>query len=123
MAENKEESYAWAVKTGDLNNVKEFVEKDKMSVNLEQSNKRTPLHWAADFNQVKVMEYLLSKGAKINAKDNYGITPLLAAVYENHFDAVKFLLEKGADASVKGPDGNTAANSDTKAEIKALFKK
>jgi ankyrin repeat protein len=62
---------------------------------------------AADFNQVEVMGYLVSKGAQVNAKDNYGITPLLAAVYENHPAAVKFLLENKADATVKGPDGQT----------------
>lgn len=75
----KEESFAWAVKTGDLTNVKEFVEKDKLSVNHKDANQRTPLHWAADFNQVEVMKYLVSKGAQVNAKDKYGITPLLAA--------------------------------------------
>lgn len=58
----KKEDFAWAVKTGDLNNVKEFVEKDKHDPNMADDNKRTPLHWAADFNQVAVMQYLVSKG-------------------------------------------------------------
>jgi len=120
---NKAESYAWAVKTGDLANVKEFVEKDKCDVNAQDQNKRTPLHWAADFNQVSVMQYLVSKGAKVNTKDGYGITPLLAAVYENHTDAVKFLLEKGADTTVKGPDDQTALQAATKEDIKQLLSK
>jgi hypothetical protein len=51
--EDPKSAFAWAVKTGDLANVKEFVEKDKMDVNMveEGVSKRTPLHWAADFNQ------------------------------------------------------------------------
>jgi len=125
MSKDKAESYAWAIKTGDLVNVKEFVEKDKMDVNMveQSSTKRTPLHWASDFNQVEVIKYLLSKGAKVNAKDNYGITPLLAAVYEGHVGAAQALLAAGADASVKGPDGQTPLEASTKDEMKALFAK
>ena len=65
--------FAWAVKTGDLDNVKEFVEKDGLNVNMVEESiaKRTPLHWAADFNQVEVIGYLLSKGAKVNAKGKF----------------------------------------------------
>ncbi|PRP81217.1 hypothetical protein PROFUN_02051 [Planoprotostelium fungivorum] len=118
------EDFAWAVKTGDLDRVKEFVEKHKFGLGPDpsSSNKRTPLHWAADFNQTAIISYLLSKGADINAKDQYGITPLLAAVYEDHFDAAKTLVEKKADVSAKGPDGQTAKQRAEKDSIKALFK-
>eukprot|EP01117_Protostelium_nocturnum_P010683 TRINITY_DN3846_c0_g1_i1.p1 TRINITY_DN3846_c0_g1~~TRINITY_DN3846_c0_g1_i1.p1 ORF type:complete len:119 (-),score=51.98 TRINITY_DN3846_c0_g1_i1:232-588(-) len=115
------EDFAWAVKTGDLDRVKEFVEKEKLSVKTTDGNQRTPLHWAADFNQVSVIEYLLSKGADVNAKDKYGITPLLAAVYEDKANAVKVLLANKADASVKGPDGQTAKERADTAEIKKLL--
>jgi len=120
---NPQENFAWAVKTGDLNSVKSAVEKDGLSANMieEGVNKRTPLHWAADYGQVEVMRYLVSKGGNINAKDNFGITPLLAAVYEGHEDAVKFLLSQGADKTVKGPDGQTPAQAAEKESIKKLF--
>lgn len=117
-----EENYAWAVKTGDLDGVKNFVEKEKLSVNLTDSNKRTPLHWASDFNQVEVMKYLISKGAAVNSQDAFGITPLLAATYEGHAGAVKLLLEHKADSSIKGPDGLTAKEAAEKPDVKALFK-
>jgi ankyrin repeat protein len=120
-SEKPEENYAWAVKTGDLDGVKRFVEHDKLSVNFSDSNQRSPMHWAADFNQVAVMQYLVSKGANVNAKDKYGITPLLAATYEGHADAVKFLLQHKADTSVKGPDGMTAKDAAEKPAVKALF--
>jgi len=120
--ENPEENFAWAVKTGDLEGVKRFVEQQKMSVTMQDANLRTPMHWAGDFNQVEVMKYLASKGANVNAKDKYGITPLLAAVYESHAPAVKFLLDNKADTSCKGPDGMTAKEAAEKPEIKALFK-
>src|SRR3989338_5447490 len=102
--------FNWACKTGDLKGVKEAVEVQKEDVNQVDAtvNRRTPLHWAADFGQTAVIEYLLSKGAKVDAKDAYGITPLLAAVYENHADSVKVLVKNKADKKLKGPDGKTA---------------
>jgi len=122
-AKSKTESFSWAVKTGDLPNVKDFVEKDKMDVNMIDTSVsgRTPLHWASDFNQVEVIKYLVSKGAKVNAKDKHGITPLLAAAYEDHVDACKILVEKGADVTVKGPDGKAAAEACNKEELKKLL--
>eukprot|EP01118_Nematostelium_gracile_P004823 TRINITY_DN15753_c0_g1_i1.p1 TRINITY_DN15753_c0_g1~~TRINITY_DN15753_c0_g1_i1.p1 ORF type:complete len:131 (-),score=55.92 TRINITY_DN15753_c0_g1_i1:134-526(-) len=121
---NPKEAYAWAIKTGDLKSVRDFVEREKFDVNMveEGVSKRTPLHWAADFGKVEVIQYLISKGAKVNAKDNYGITPLLAAVYESHTAAVKALLDAKADPSIKGPDGSTAKEAAEKDEIKKLFK-
>lgn len=118
------EQFAWAVKTGDLKNVKDAIEKQGLSANYVEAtvNKRTPLHWAADYGQVEVIEYLLSKGANIEAKDNFGITPLLAAVYEGHANAVKVLLQRGARRDVKGPDGMTPLEAAEKAEIKALLR-
>jgi len=120
-----DEDFAWAVKTGDLSRVKEFVEKEKKNVNMVEKSvtKQTPMHWAADFNQLEVMKYLVSKGANINAKDAFGGSPLLASVYEGHADIVEFLLSKKADVNVKGPDGKTAKQAaQDKPEIAALFK-
>lgn len=127
MAEGKqatspEDSFGWAIKTGDLAGVKEYVEKDKMNVNMKGNNGRTPLHWAADYGQVEIMQFLLSKGAKVNEKDSYGITPLLAAVYEDKAKAVELLLKSGADAKIKGPDGLTAKEAATSEAVKKLFK-
>eukprot|EP01104_Vermistella_antarctica_P014683 TRINITY_DN4674_c0_g1_i1.p1 TRINITY_DN4674_c0_g1~~TRINITY_DN4674_c0_g1_i1.p1 ORF type:complete len:121 (-),score=41.23 TRINITY_DN4674_c0_g1_i1:244-606(-) len=115
-------SFRWAVQTGDLPNVKNAIEKEGENVNAvsEDINKQTPLHWAADYGQLEVMTYLVSKGANVNAKNNFGITPLLAATYESHTSCVKFLLSKGADKAVKGPDGLTAKEAAT-GSTAALF--
>eukprot|EP00211_Chloroparvula_japonica_P013604 CAMPEP_0119131818 /NCGR_PEP_ID=MMETSP1310-20130426/10651_1 /TAXON_ID=464262 /ORGANISM="Genus nov. species nov., Strain RCC2339" /LENGTH=125 /DNA_ID=CAMNT_0007122413 /DNA_START=81 /DNA_END=458 /DNA_ORIENTATION=+ len=125
MTEAEERSgFPWAVRTGDLKGVKECVEKEGADVNMvsQDTNKRTPMHWAADFGHVDVLKYLHSKGADPNAKDGFGITPLLAAVYESHEDAVKFLVGVGADKGAKGPDGMTAYEAADKASIKQLLK-
>mmetsp|Transcript_39523 Transcript_39523/g.62493 ORF Transcript_39523/g.62493 Transcript_39523/m.62493 type:complete len:133 (-) Transcript_39523:69-467(-) len=125
MTDAEEKSgFPWAVRTGDLKGVKEAVEKEGADVNMvsQDTNKRTPMHWAADFGHTEVLKYLHSKGANCNVKDNFGITPLLAAVYESHEEAVKFLVSIGADTNVTGPDGMTAFEAAEKQSIKALLK-
>lgn len=47
------EDFQWAIKTGDLNGVRDYVEKQKHDVNAADKTvkKRYPLHYAADFGQ------------------------------------------------------------------------
>jgi ankyrin repeat protein len=70
---------------------------------------------------VEVAQYLVSKGASVDAQDAFGITPLLAAVYEGHKGMVEFLLSKGANKNVKGPDGMTPAEAANDDEIRDLL--
>ena len=87
-------------------------------------NKKTPLHFAAEKDSIKIGELLISKGADINAKDiiyqitnksfliilkeikerNLNLnnrTPLLIAL-ENKSDKIgEFLIAKGADINAK----------------------
>ena len=48
----------------------------KLSPNLYNYERRTPLHLAARFGNIEICEYLVAKGADINAHDNFGFTPL-----------------------------------------------
>jgi ankyrin repeat protein len=120
MSGNDIEDFAWAVKTEDMTNVASYIK--QLGVNVRDQNQRTPLHWAADYGQVSMIEFL-SKQPKveINAKDRFGITPLLAAVYENHEEAVKALLAHGADKTIKGPSGETPKEAAEKESIKKLL--
>ncbi|KAK3794181.1 hypothetical protein RRG08_049581 [Elysia crispata] len=119
--EAKGQELVWKIKNGELGDVKTFVEKESMDVNIEVQG-RLPLHYAADYGQTDVLEYLLSKGAKVNAPDKYGITPLLSAIFEGHTSSVKLLLEKNADKTGKSPDGASYIDCAEKDEIKALLK-
>ncbi|KAK7098975.1 myotrophin-like [Littorina saxatilis] len=114
------DKFVWSVKNGEAAAVQEFVDKGR-DVNA-QINGRYPLHYAADYGQVEVIEYLLTKGAKINAPDKFEITPLLSAVFEGHTECVRVLLKKGADKSGKSPDGASYVDCAEKQEIKDLLK-
>uniref|UniRef100_G1SPD1 Myotrophin n=1 Tax=Oryctolagus cuniculus TaxID=9986 RepID=G1SPD1_RABIT len=115
-----DKEFMWALKNGDLDEVKDYVAKGE-DVNRTLEGGRKPLHYAADCGQLEILEFLLLKGADINAPDKHHITPLLSAVYEGHVSCVKLLLSKGADKTVKGPDGLTALEATDNQAIKALL--
>ena len=68
-------------------------------------NGRAALHFASDYGQLNVCEYLVTHGANVELVDKHGITPLLAAVWEGHFDVCKFLISKGAKKDGLAPGG------------------
>ncbi|GAB1290683.1 Myotrophin [Apodemus speciosus] len=100
-----DKEFMWALKNGDLDEVKDYVAKGE-DVNRTLEGGRKPLHYAADCGQLEILEFLLLKGADINAPDKHHITPLLSA---------------GADKTVKGPDGLTALEATDNQAIKALL--
>ncbi len=61
----------------------------------------TPLDWAARAGHTAVVEYLIRRGAKVNAADNDGWTPLHLAARHGHLEVVKLLVEHGADIHAK----------------------
>lgn len=59
------DSVMWAIKNGDLDQVKELIEQKQFNVNEEIAG-RYPIHFAADYGQSDVLKYLISKGANVN---------------------------------------------------------
>ncbi|XDC54899.1 hypothetical protein R6Z07M_006081 [Ovis aries] len=100
-----DKEFMWALKNGDLDEVKDYVAKGE-DVNRTLEGGRKPLHYAADCGQLEILEFLLLKGADINAPDKHHITPLLSAVYEGHVSCVKLLLSKDFPGKNAGVDGH-----------------
>ncbi|XP_062592510.1 myotrophin-like [Saccostrea cucullata] len=115
-------SFIWDVKNGQINDVQKFVEEKGTDIVNQEVEGRYPLHFAADYGQSQVIEYLVSKGANINQKDKHNITPLLAAVWEGHVSSVETLLKLGADKTVTSPDGQSLIECAEKEDVKALLK-
>ena len=63
----------------------------------------TPLHCAAEANNIEAVRLLVGKGADINAKDDTGFTPIMKTFSKNRKDktrelpTLKLLLASGAD--------------------------
>lgn len=95
----------------------------KMLINVSNSNypltdNNFPLHYAAGYNHVDIIEHLIFKGAKVDFKNNDGKTPLANACNWGHINSVKALLKKGADPT-KVSD---AIYDKSSAEIKSLIR-
>ena len=80
-----------AIMKGDLESVKKFIEYGT-DVN-EISNGLTPLMFAARYNKVDIIKYLLEKGAKKNTKDEKGNTALKYAEFSKSQEAVDYLKQ------------------------------
>lgn len=114
------ENLIWMVKNGELDDLKVAIDTQKVDVNHE-INGRMLIHYASDYGQTEVVNYLISKGADVNAIDKHGISALLAAIWEGHTQCVKTLLNSGASKVGKTPDGTSYIDAAEKAEIKALL--
>jgi len=87
----------------------------------------TPLHYAATYGHLAVMNLLLENNAYIDAASPNGSTPLMMAAGYGTPIAVKLLLEAGADPMLKNDQGLSAidfaqrANRAESAEIISTF--
>ena len=76
-------------------------------VNARGNDCKTPLHYAAWHNALKMAKLLLNHGADVNARGDDAMTPLhYAAVVDAH-EMEAFLLSKGADGNAEDTFGDT----------------
>lgn len=82
--------------------------KRERSVDVLDSNKYTPLHWACYYGQISAAALLVEHGADVNKIAPDLATPLLLASCGGHNEIVRILLQKGADVDHADIAGNTA---------------
>ena len=68
----------------------------------------TPLIHAASTGYYPVVEFLISKGAKVDSLTQKRETPLMYAAKNGNIQVMELLLEKGADINKKNDDGYSA---------------
>lgn len=76
-------------------------------MNARDSNRYTPLHFAAQQYQVDVAESLLRLGAAVDAQDINGKTAVSNAVFccQGRVDLIRLLITHGADKDMRNNYG------------------
>ena len=73
----------------------------------KQPSPTTPLHQAAESNDIEQIKALISAGADVNKRDLNTWTPLHEAAHNGNIEAAELLISNGADVNVKDKDGWT----------------
>lgn len=80
------------------------------------------LHNATIARDATRVEYLLKRGAKVNARDDEGKTPLIVAVASGDISLISGLLAYGADPNAQDHDGWTAAMHGVRSNEPKIFR-
>ncbi|WP_133406401.1 ankyrin repeat domain-containing protein [Parashewanella tropica] len=89
---NKGDNFLKAVASGDINNVKTFIEQG-IDINCTNKHGETALHLACRAGNVELVKLLLAQRADVNFCDKYNTTPLMCAVGSKHLGTVQLLLK------------------------------
>jgi ankyrin repeat protein len=86
---------------GDVKRLKDIVNHDPASVSSYSPDGFTALALAAYLGQRESVEYLVEKGADLNAlaRNETGYTALTGAVSQNHNEIARILVRKGAQVN------------------------
>ncbi|XP_046850055.1 poly [ADP-ribose] polymerase tankyrase-1-like isoform X2 [Xenia sp. Carnegie-2017] len=89
-----------AAKIGDLETVKQCCYTKTVNCRDLDGRHSTPLHFAAGYNRVSVVQFLLENGADVHAKDKGGLVPLHNACSYGHYEVANLLVKYGANVNV-----------------------
>jgi len=96
---------------GDIPKLKELLGKNPDLIKSKDKDGFTALHLAvgAVKNGKETVEFLIAKGADINAGNNDGLTPLHIAATEGKPEIIKILIAKGANVNAKTKEVQNSA--------------
>ncbi|GLD63224.1 tankyrase-2-like protein [Lates japonicus] len=89
-----------ASKTGDVETVKKLCTVQNVNCRDVEGRQSTPLHFAAGYNRLAVVQFLLQHGADVHAKDKGGLVPLHNACSYGHYEVAELLVLHGAVVNV-----------------------
>jgi len=79
----------------------------KVSINATEADGFTALHWAAQRNDLQLVDLLVEAGANVKASTRYNITPLYLAAMNGNAAMMERLLKAGADPNGTAEEGQT----------------
>ena len=68
----------------------------------------TPLHYACTNGHLEIAQFLLEKGAVVDALSPNETTPLMMAIRAGNIQLVRLLLDRGADIRIRNQQGFSA---------------
>lgn len=77
-----------------------------LMMNASRRENQTPLHFAAHLGTVEAVEYLIQRGAIVDAKNSLGETPLFGVPYTKQSSA-EALIKAGANINARDNSGIT----------------
>lgn len=98
----------YAASVGDLDTLLLYVMTNKVSPDLQNNERATPLHYACSANQDKCAEMLIEWGALPSAPDKSLATPLHCAAKRRALECVRLLLSYHVDVNAVDKDGLSA---------------
>ncbi|MGE0445435.1 MAG: ankyrin repeat domain-containing protein [Vicinamibacterales bacterium] len=97
-----------AAKRLDTATVRQLLQRDPASVNVAEADGTTALHWAADQDDLAMVDLLLGAGADARAANRYGVTAMYSAALHGNAAMLARLIAAGADVDAALPEGETA---------------
>ncbi|WP_164967702.1 ankyrin repeat domain-containing protein [Arcobacter sp. CECT 8985] len=97
----EEYTYLDSLMKGNIKGVKKAIEENKVNINLYDFNTPAIIYsFIPDKINLKVIKYLISKGANFDVKSQLYSPPLISAIYKNNFELVKLLLNNKVDINI-----------------------
>ena len=89
--------------------IENMILRGNLNVKGRDKDGKTPLMYAAEFNQdPKVIEVLIKNGADVNTRNQEGMTALMYAVSDNNnSEIVRTLIKYGAEVNARHPNGDS----------------
>ena len=85
-----------AASSGDVKTAQALLESDASLANASGEYHKTPLHWAAERDDLEMAALLLDAGADIDSVTSWGASPLEWAGYLGSTRVADLLLQRGA---------------------------
>jgi Ankyrin repeats (3 copies) len=93
-----------SIYNGDFGQVRLWVERKGACLDKLGWNNQSPLMAAALCGDLRIVRYLISKGARVDLVDDQGVTALFYAIERKVPDIVRFLLVSGANPNHSSPN-------------------
>ena len=65
------------------------------------------IHTATEYNDIELLQFLISNGADTNLVDNNQKTPLFLAIRNKFEEGIKILIDNGSNVNLKDANGDT----------------